>query len=178
MQSDCTINISSASELLRCQVCLPLFVESQCTDDWAADLTQSPRGFSALTRLYYLARPTKPASVNIMQIALPADITLRGKVAECRLPWKTEVNPNARHRETCFSWNRLSKFNRKGKLKFFTVFYCLGYFISVTVSLRKRPFLPRSTPLGTFRMLSQAMSQLETAQPYLFKQQSVIPSCD
>ena len=98
-----------------------------------------------------------------MQIALPADITLRGKVAECSLPWKTEVNPNARHRETCFSWNRLSKFNRKGKLKFFTVFYCLGYFISVTVSLRKRPFLLRSTPLGTFRMLSQ----LETAQPYL-----------
>ena len=91
-----------------------------------------------------------------MQIALPADITLRGKVAECRLPWKTEVNPNARHRETCFSWNRLSKFNRKGKLKFFTVFYCLGYFISVTVSLRKHPFLLRSTPLGTFRMLSQA----------------------
>ena len=130
---------------------------------------QSPRGFSALTRLYYLARPTRtamlrrPASVNIMQIALPADITLRGKVAECRLPWKTEVNPNARHRETCFSWNRLSKFNRKGKLKFFTVLYCLGYFISVTVSLRRHPFLLRSTPLGTFRMLSQAMSQLETA---------------
>ena len=100
----------------------------------------------------------RPASVNIMQIALPADITLRGKVAECRLPWKTEVNPNARHRETCFSWNRLSKFNRKGKLKFFTVFYCLGYFISVTVSLRKHPFLLRSTPLGTFRMLSQAVT--------------------
>ena len=170
MQSGCTINISSASELLRCQVCLPLFVESQCTDDWAADL--APMSFRFLcphppllfsTPNQRTAMLRRPASVNIMQIALPADVTLRGKVAGSRLPWKTEVNTNARHRETCFSWNRLSKFNRKGKLKFFIVFYCLGYFISVTVSLRKHPFLLRSTPLGTFRMLSQAKSQLETA---------------
>lgn len=92
----------------------------------------------------YLAHPTKTATAtqasqckhisNRLTNRYRHNVTWQGSSRSLILKNRKLINPNARHRETCFCWNRLSKFNlRKGKLKCFTVFYCLGYFVSVTV---------------------------------------------
>ena len=91
MQSDRTTNISSASELLRCQVSLPLFVKNQCTEVLSARFGPNLLAVSLPSPAFCTTKTAmlrRLASINILQIALRTEIIkrIRGKAAQGRLP--------------------------------------------------------------------------------------------
>ena len=83
-------------------------------------LPQSPRGFSAFARLYYLARPTITAMLRRLRSHLRASLrtsdreaTTGNASAVCRLPTR-EI---AKKKKTCVCWSKLSLCGRRKKGK-------------------------------------------------------------
>ena len=99
------------------QRCSPL---RPCRRFFKLLLPQSPRGFSAFARLYYLARPTITAMLRRLRSHLRASLrtsdreaTTGNASAVCRLPTR-EI---AKKKKTCVCWSKLSLCGRRKKGK-------------------------------------------------------------